>query len=769
MPRKNSAFFNNYAVNATNLPEFHRMYCENMASLWEQDWERRLLKKAGEYNAKAETELNLKYGHYIEEAKELIKVEMGIRYELAHTYNNDKNMRMSLDEAYKDDYKLWINCNMFTWDNRLGALGLPSMIPLVLTKSQEDLLDAIVTARKTRTNLNIVKSRAEGVTDICLALSIYYWLYERDFKVGWGSRKFELVDKKGNSDSVLEKARMKIFKLPSQMIPAGFKSNPKENNKTGLLKNPKNGSLIIGEGGINIGRGGKTSMYFPDEKAHMEDQQSVDAALSQTTDCQIDITTPNGMNHYYEKVKRNPESTYMLMWYKNPWKNKEWMTGERPKDNPWYNCMIDEYGEDLVEQEINANFEVCVEDAFIKPEWINSAVDFQLRNEGVVRAGYDVSAEGKDDAAYGVAHGGKVIELKLIGNGSPYEKNKKIGAWNCEYGIDYFAYDKVGVGEDVYAQLKDMEIDTDYTIKGIAGQASPSDNIIRADGVRAKDWFRNLRAEIWWNLRERFRKTYEVQSGIACHKRDELISLPSKHELTNQLKMELSTPKLVRSKGGKIGVESKKEMKSRKVKSPNLADMLAYMFSDTCSDIPVINRLRYKDEVIHSSRDFEYVKDCSGKNIGSIVIRDDGSIYILLGNYSQISKKLFVFYEFESRVFDPKFLKYIMMKEVHNIEWFCSEKMMKDVEKGENCIYYRFTQYGIYPITLPTYNLDNNINNIETMFEQGRIEISKGCNFLSTHIRDWKIKNGKPEPKIFGAEALLQMVSGLYDFSIEFA
>jgi hypothetical protein len=485
----NFARYNNYTLSAENFPEFHRMFCEAMAELWNKDWERIQLEKIGEFTPAARIELNQRYQPIVDEASEALKVEFALRAQIAKRINSDNIYRAGMEEHFKNDPITFINCTMYTLDTRLSNIGLIPRIPLVLIKSQEEILYRVMDAQKNREGLMIEKSRAEGVTDILCAYSIYMWKYWEDYKVGWGSRKFEYVDKRGSTDSIFEKLRVKIKSLPSAIIPKGFLSNPKTNNKEGLLINPDTRSSILGEGGRSIGRGGKTGTYFVDEKAFLQFQDECDAALSNNTDCQVDITTPNGMNEFYEKKKRSPHRVYTCMWYKNWWKNKEWSTGKRPTDNAWYNCQLDKFGQDIVDQEINCSYEACVKDAFIPANWVASAIDFQLRGSGIIRAGYDTSAEGEDIATWGTAHGGKVTELRTVPGTTPYDKTKSVAPWNVEAEVNYFGYDKVSYGEDIYPQIKDMGIESDYVIKGIMGQSTPSDNIVSKDGKRAERKF----------------------------------------------------------------------------------------------------------------------------------------------------------------------------------------------------------------------------------------------------------------------------------------
>ena len=76
------------------------------------------------------------------------------------------------------------------------------------------------------------------------------------------------------------------------MQPKGFKR--KRDDCEAKLLNPANGAAITGEGGDDIGRGGRAAVYFVDESAFLVHPQLVDRALSQTTRVRIDVSTPNG-------------------------------------------------------------------------------------------------------------------------------------------------------------------------------------------------------------------------------------------------------------------------------------------------------------------------------------------------------------------------------------------------------------------------------------------------------------------------------------------
>ena len=78
------------------------------------------------------------------------------------------------------------------------------------------------------------------------------------------------------------------------------------------LLNPANDATIIGEAGDNIGRGGRTSMFFVDEAAYLERPALIEAALTATTDVRIDISTPcNGslFNEWASREQRPSSSS----------------------------------------------------------------------------------------------------------------------------------------------------------------------------------------------------------------------------------------------------------------------------------------------------------------------------------------------------------------------------------------------------------------------------------------------------------------------------
>ena len=261
----------------------------------------------------------------IQELKDTYKIVFFLREEIKNVFENNEAARKAiLDECSKENgFIFFINSFAWTYDPRLTPMGVHAMLPLILFPGQEEILYKVDECYRNRKNFLVEKSRAEGLTEILCAYDVWRWLFTPGYKGGWGSRVKHLVDQSGNPDTIFERLRRIIYNLPDKMRPKGWKS--RENNKFDnilRLVNPQNGSTLIGEGGKNIGRGGRSSFYKIDEAAALEYPQAADEALSYNTDVQGDISTPNGANHFYDKKISGRVEVITVWWWKNPSKRE---------------------------------------------------------------------------------------------------------------------------------------------------------------------------------------------------------------------------------------------------------------------------------------------------------------------------------------------------------------------------------------------------------------------------------------------------------------
>jgi phage terminase large subunit len=96
-----------------------------------------------------------------------------------------------------------------------------------------------------------------------------------------------------------------------------------------------------------------------------------------------------------------------------------------------------------------------------------------------------------------------------------------------------------------------------------------------------KDFYTNLKAQAWWQLRRRFEKTHRAVTEGIQFPHDELISLPSVLPLLRTLQKELSQPTM--SKGTRMRLVIDKAPEG--TRSPNLADAVVMAYW------PVVNTL----------------------------------------------------------------------------------------------------------------------------------------------------------------------------------
>ncbi len=186
-----------------------------------------------------------------------------------------------------------------TFDPRNAGTDRPARMPLILFPRQADFVDFIFDCLRRDGPGLVEKSRDMGATWVAVAISVWLWLFWTGAAIGWGSRKEEYVDKLGDPKSIFEKIRMLIRGLPEMFLPRGFDA---ARHMTYMrVVNPANNATITGEAGDNIGRGGRSLIYFKDESAHYERPEKIEAALSDNTNVQIDISSVNGTGNVFHR------------------------------------------------------------------------------------------------------------------------------------------------------------------------------------------------------------------------------------------------------------------------------------------------------------------------------------------------------------------------------------------------------------------------------------------------------------------------------------
>lgn len=496
----------------------------------------------------------------------------------------------SIQAVYADDPLLWINDWAVTMNPR-NEWPTPKILPFILFPRQVEFVQFILGCLTDKENGLVEKSRDMGATWLCCAISVWMFLYKPSSVIGWGSLKAEQVDKHGDPKAIFPKIRQTIEFLPQWMLPDGFRMHLHANYMR--VVNPRTGAAIIGESGDNMGRGGRTSIYFKDESAHYEHAESVEAALGDNTDVQIDVSSVNGSaNVFYrrrmagqiwmpgEEMEKGRTRVFIMDWRENPLKNQAWYDMRRKKAE----------AEGLLHifaQEVDRDYTGSVERIIIKGEWIRAAVDAHIKlkfePEGMKVAGQDVADGGGDKNALAVVHGNVLRFVDHWGGEAP--DAAKIAIPICvELGVDELYYDSIGVGSGFKGGVNSIRerggIPPRLRVKPWNGGGEvldPDSPIIPGDmqSPTNKDQYHNLKAQGWFRLRARFYKTYRAVVHGEKFFTSELISLDSSITQLHQLQMELTQAIHKYSQTGKTMVDKKPDG----ALSPNLADAVVIAYT----------------------------------------------------------------------------------------------------------------------------------------------------------------------------------------------
>jgi phage terminase large subunit len=478
-----------------------------------------------------------------------------------------------------------------TFDPRNPERGLPAVIPFKLFPKQRQWVKDLLRKWRAQEPWITEKSRDVGMSWLSLATACTLCNFNQGLVIGFGSRKEEYVDKIGAPKSLFYKARMFMKYLPDE-----FKHGWDEKRDAPHMRInfPGTGSAMTGEAGDGIGRGDRASIYFVDESAFLERPQLVDASLSATTNCRVDISSANGMaNSFAQRRHGGKIEVFTLHWRDDP-----------RKDDAWYAKQVDELDAVTVAQEIDINYSASASGIIIPAAWVQAAVGaakkLNLTITGDRRGALDVADEGIDKNAFGVRHGISVLSVTAwSGKGDDiFGTVQKTFALCQENDLDAFDYDADGLGAGVRgdarvineqrakAGVEPIKAEPFRGSGAIYKPDSPIPTAVKAKGGADrkerlnKDYFLNAKAQAWWDLRVRFQRTYRAVMAVAAgepwdYDVDELINLEPTMEDLSGLTVELSQATYEETTIGKIKVNKAPD----NTRSPNKADAVVILFA----------------------------------------------------------------------------------------------------------------------------------------------------------------------------------------------
>lgn len=479
---------------------------------------------------------------------------------------------------------------VWTFDPRAGP-DEPKAIPFDLWPKQREYVLFFGEMERKKSEFVVEKSRDVGMSWLTCVLFVHRFLFVNDWKGMLIANKEANVDIPGDIDSLFEKMRFVMRNLPKFLLPTRF--NWRLHSRHMHLKNPNKGSAVVGRIGENAGRGGRATCVVLDEAAHIPRAHLVDRAISAVAQTIGWVSSVNGEgNTFAQKRNRGTIPVFRLHYSDDP-----------RKDAAWVRKMKAEKDKVLWAQEYEIDYGASVEGIVITNETVRAAVTLRRRllhdppetfvnvedarrcKEIALRmkdatgvAGVDVGGQGKAESVFVVKRGGLIDSPVVWKQADTIEVANLVLEEAVKAKVDLINYDEVGVGQGVTAAFVRRRSKS-IRVCGVNTGVPPTD-MVWSDGRTSDMVFSNLKAELWNRAREAFRRSWELlawlddEEGGVLHSPIDCVLLANDDVLIRQL----STPTQRHTERGLRQIESKAELRTRGVASPDRADALVLAF-----------------------------------------------------------------------------------------------------------------------------------------------------------------------------------------------
>lgn len=333
------------------------------------------------------------------------------------------------------------------------------------------------------------------------------------------------------------------------------------------------------------GQHAKYVLIIVDESAGIEPEihERLDALMTGDHCHRLDIGNPlSPTGHFYDMFnsKRYKKMTISAFDTPNVKQDKEVIPGL--VTNQWVNEQREKYGVDspMWKSQVLGEFPPEGEEGLIPLTWIKKALNRweEATPEGGAVFGFDPAGGGLDDNVLIKRCDSYVYEpIAWQVSSLPETVNMLEGQVMMNENI---YVDNIGVGWGVNERL----IEAGLNAIGVNVKASPT--------YDPEERFLNLRAQLYWELRERFNPQHPSPLAIPP---------------TKELEFELANLQYETTSKGKIKIESKEDMKKRGLDSPNNADALMLtMMGEGADAMPISVDVDMLSETNDSLGDFSY-------------------------------------------------------------------------------------------------------------------------------------------------------------------
>ena len=401
-----------------------------------------------------------------------------------------------------------------------------------------------------------------------------------------GKKAFILTHDKEATKNLFSMAQRFYENLEAGLVPKPDTANAKEL----YFKEFDSGYAVGTAGNKAVGRSQTIQLMHSSEVAYWqfaeEHSKGIMQAISNESGTEIILeSTANGIGNYFHSrwlsavSADNEYQAIFIPWYwqdeykydaENMFLTEEEQhyfelysqNGLTKEHLAWRRIKIGEFSKDYdagkehfqVEYPFSATeaFKNPINNVFINSKYVEKARQADVEPNGPLIIGVDVAISDRDRTAIIRRKGRHAFNLEKFQNYNTMEivgRLKRI--INNEHPLKMYI-DCIGIGAGVVDRLQEMGFDC---VEGVNVARSAND----------KEKFKNLRAELWSDMRDWFYGELPVQIPDDDEMHGELCSLGFKENSSGQLQ-----------------IESKDDLRSRGLPSPDSADALALSFFGGC-------------------------------------------------------------------------------------------------------------------------------------------------------------------------------------------
>lgn len=423
----------------------------------------------------------------------------------------------------------------------------------------------------------ILKGRQQGCSTYVQARFFHQVISTR------GKKAFILTHDKDATQNLFDITMRFYEKLEAGLVPKADTANAKEL----YFKEFDSGYAVGTAGNKAVGRSQTLQLFHGSETgywAFAEDHsKGVLQAISRDAGTEVILeSTANGIGNYFHDrwlQAMSGEDEYQaifLPWYwqdeyifqaenMNLTEEEEHLynlyskNGLKYEHLAWRRLKIAEFSKDFeagrerftTEYPMNATeaFKNPITNVFINSKYVEKARNNDVEALGPLIIGVDVAISDRDRTAIIRRKGRNAFNLEKLNNYNTMEIVGKLKRIILDENPKKMYIDCIGIGAGVVDRLLEMGFDC---VEGINVARSAND----------KEKYKNLRAEIWSDMRDWFMQDSPVQIPDNDELHGELISLGFKETST-----------------GQIQIESKNDLRARGMPSPDGADALSLTFA----------------------------------------------------------------------------------------------------------------------------------------------------------------------------------------------